>query len=148
MIIEPFWLDRALESFSIQEWESLCDGCGKCCLHKLEDSQGGAVTYTRVACQLLDTTVCQCKDYSRRQLKVKDCLQVTPAMAKNDDSLPNTCAYRLIAQGADLPEWHPLKTGDKASTIKQGKSVADRVLSEIYVHPDGLDEHVISWVEA
>lgn len=148
MIIEPFWLDRALESFSIQEWESLCDGCGKCCLHKLEDSQSGAVTYTRVACQLLDTTVCQCKDYSRRQLKVKDCLQVTPAMAKNDDSLPNTCAYRLIAQGADLPEWHPLKTGDKTSAIKQGKSVADRVLSEIYVHPDGLDEHVISWVEA
>ena len=148
MIIEPFWLDRALESFSIQEWESLCDGCGKCCLHKLEDSQSGAVTYTRVACQLLDTTVCQCKDYRQRQSKVKDCLQVTPAMAKNDDSLPNTCAYRLIAQGADLPEWHPLKTGDKTSTVKQGKSVADRVLSEIYVHPDGLDEHVISWVEA
>ena len=148
MIIEPFWLDRALESFSIQEWESLCDGCGKCCLHKLEDSQSGAVTYTRVACQLLDTTVCQCKDYRQRQSKVKDCLQVTPAMAKNGDSLPNTCAYPLIAQGADLPEWHPLKTGDKTSTVKQGKSVADRVLSEIYVHPDGLDEHVISWVKA
>ena len=148
MIIEPFWLDRDLESFSIQEWESLCDGCGKCCLHKLEDSQSGRVTYTRVACQLLDTSVCKCKDYLQRQSKVKDCLQVTPAMAKNGDSLPNTCAYRLIAQGVDLPEWHPLKTGDKASTVKQGKSVADRVLSEIYVHPDGLDEHVISWVEA
>jgi len=142
------WWQRPLAELDEQQWEQLCDGCGKCCLHKLEDSQSGAVTYTRVACQLLDTTVCQCKDYSRRQLKVKDCLQVTPAMAKNDDSLPNTCAYRLIAQGADLPEWHPLKTGDKASTIKQGKSVADRVLSEIYVHPDGLDEHVISWVEA
>ena len=148
MIIEPFWLDRDLESFSIQEWESLCDGCGKCCLHKLEDSQSGRVTYTRVACQLLDTSVCKCKDYLQRQSKVKDCLQVTPAMAKNGDSLPNTCAYRLIAQGVDLPEWHPLKTGDKASTVKQGKSVADRVLSEIYVHPDGLDEHVISWVKA
>ena len=148
MSLDPFWLDRALESFSIQEWESLCDGCGKCCLHKLEDSQSGEVTYTRVACQLLDTTVCQCKDYRQRQSKVKDCLQVTPAMAKNGDSLPNTCAYRLIAQGADLPEWHPLKTGDKTSTVKQGKSVADRVLSEIYVHPDGLDEHVISWVKA
>lgn len=148
MSLDPFWLDRALESFSIQEWESLCDGCGKCCLHKLEDSQSGEVTYTRVACQLLDTTVCQCKDYRQRQSKVKDCLKVTPAMAKNGDSLPNTCAYRLIAQGADLPEWHPLKTGDKTSTVKQGKSVADRVLSEIYVHPDGLDEHVISWVKA
>ena len=148
MSLEPFWLDRDLESFSIQEWESLCDGCGKCCLHKLEDSQSGRVTYTRVACQLLDTTVCQCKDYRQRQSKVKDCLQVTPAMAKNGDSLPNPCAYRLIAQGVDLPEWHPLKTGDKASTVKQGKSVADRVLSEIYVHPDGLDEHVISWVKA
>ena len=148
MSLEPFWLDRDLESFSIQEWESLCDGCGKCCLHKLEDSQSGRVTYTRVACQLMDTTVCQCKDYRQRQSKVKDCLQVTPAMAKNGDSLPNTCAYRLIAQGADLPEWHPLKTGDKTSTVKQGKSVADRVLSEIYVHPDGLDEHVISWVKA
>lgn len=148
MSLEPFWLDRDLESFSIQEWESLCDGCGKCCLHKLEDSQSGRVTYTRVACQLLDTTLCQCKDYRQRQSKVKDCLQVTPAMAKNGDSLPNTCAYRLIAQGVDLPEWHPLKTGDKASTVKQGKSVADRVLSEIYVHPDGLDEHVISWVKA
>ena len=137
-----------MESFSIQEWESLCDGCGKCCLHKLEDIESGALTYTSVACKLLDTELCQCKDYSRRQLKVKDCLQVTPAMAKNSDTLPDTCAYRFIAKGVGLPEWHPLKTGDTASTVKQGKNVANRVMSEVYVHPDGLDEHLINWVKA
>ena len=148
MSVKAFWLNKTMETFSIKEWESLCDGCGKCCLHKLEDSQSGEVTYTRVACQLLDTTDCQCKDYNRRQLKVKGCLQVTPAMAKNGSSLPNTCAYRLIAQGADLPDWHPLKTGDNFSTLSCGQSAADRLLSEAYVHSDGLDEHIISWVKA
>ena len=147
MSTDPFWYNRSLESFSIQEWESLCDGCGKCCLHKLEDFQSEAVIYTRVACRLLDTVLCQCKDYERRQSQVKDCLQVTPSMAKDGDRLPDTCAYRLIAQGTDLPEWHPLKTGDQMSAVKCGHSVADRVLSEDYVHPDGLDEHIISWVK-
>ena len=143
-----FWKNRNLESFSVTEWESLCDGCGKCCLHKLEDPRSEELVYTRVACQLLDTSLCQCKDYNRRQSKVKGCLQVTPSMAKSGDYLPDTCAYRLIAQGTDLPDWHPLKTGDRVSTVNQGHSVADRVLSEIYVHPDGLDEHIINWVKA
>lgn len=143
---EQFWQHRQLESFSASEWEQLCDGCGKCCLNKLEDEDSGEVVFTRAACQLLDIGSCRCNDYSNRLSRVPDCTQVTPAMARSDNRLPSSCSYRLLAQGFDLPEWHPLISGDSQSTVDSGNAVADRVISEEYVHPDGLDEHVITWV--
>lgn len=143
---KQFWQQRELESFTTQEWESLCDGCGKCCLNKLEDEESGEVIFTRVACQLLDSDSCRCADYSNRHRLVPACIQVTPAMARSNNRLPASCAYRLLAQGLSLPDWHPLLSGDHQSTVGSGNSVAGRVISEEYVHPDGLDEHVISWV--
>ena len=145
-----FWQGRALEDFSPSEWEQLCDGCAKCCLNKLEDtdSNTSTVVYTRVACRLLDSDQCRCTDYDKRLTLAPNCVQVTPAMARSSQWLPDTCAYRLVAQGRDLPAWHPLLSvsGDLSSTVKAGQSVAGRVLSEEYVHPDGLDEHIITWV--
>ncbi len=141
-----FWRNRALEDFTAQQWELLCDGCGKCCLHKLEDEDSGEIFYTRVACQLLDHDSCRCDDYKHRLAQVASCIQVSPAMARSNNYLPDSCAYRLIAQGKDLPDWHPLHTGDPQSTVTAGHSVAGRVLDEQYVHPDGYEEHVITWV--
>lgn len=142
-----FWQQRELEDFNPDEWERLCDGCGKCCLHKLEDEQSGEVVYTRVACKLLNSSSCRCRDYPNRQRKVKQCIQVTPEMARSGNSLPSTCAYRLVAQGLDLPDWHPLLSGNRDSAVEQGHSVAGLVLDEEYVHPDGFDEHIINWVQ-
>ncbi|MDG1938910.1 MAG: YcgN family cysteine cluster protein [Pseudomonadales bacterium] len=141
-----FWQERELEDLSPSEWEQLCDGCAKCCLNKLEDENTQAVVYTRVACRLLDSEACRCTDYDKRQALAPHCLQVTPAMARSEQWLPDSCAYRLVAQGRDLPSWHPLLSGDVSSTVSAGESVAGRVLSEEFVHPDGLDEHVITWV--
>ena len=141
-----FWQERELEDLSPSEWEQLCYGCAKCCLNKLEDEDTQAVVYTRVACRLLDSEACRCTDYDKRQALAPHCLQVTPAMARSEQWLPDSCAYRLVAQGRDLPSWHPLLSGDVSSTVSAGESVAGRVLSEEFVHPDGLDEHVITWV--
>lgn len=141
-----FWQGRALEDFTPSEWEQLCDGCAKCCLNKLEDEDTNTVVYTRVACRLLDTDSCRCSDYDQRLTLAPNCVQVTPAMARSAQWLPDSCAYRLLAQGRDLPAWHPLLNGDLSSTVNAGESVAGRVLSETFVHPDGLDEHIITWV--
>lgn len=143
-----FWKERPLEELSPLEWEQLCDGCAKCCLNKLEDEETSSVVYTRVACRLLDSDQCRCTDYDKRLTLAPNCVQVTPAMARSSQWLPDTCAYRLVAQGRDLPAWHPLLnvSDDLSSTVKAGQSVAGRVLSEEYVHPDGLDEHIINWV--
>ena len=112
------------------EWESLCDGCGRCCLHKLEDDSDDRMYYTRVACELLDISTCRCKDYANRQKTVPDCIQLSVEQAHFFDWLPDTCAYRLLAEGESLPEWHPLITGDPQSVIDAGVSVRNVAISE------------------
>ncbi|KAF1854344.1 hypothetical protein Lal_00045021 [Lupinus albus] len=105
--VEPFWKRKTLAQLDQEEWESLCDGCGLCCLQKLEDEDDGAVYYTRIACKLLDLKTCRCTNYPKRRDFVPDCIQLTPAQADEFRWLPPTCGYRLVAEGKDLPPWHP-----------------------------------------
>lgn len=129
MSTPPFWRTKALSAMSAEEWESLCDGCGKCCLHKLRYPDG-TLKMTRVSCRLLDTYSCRCGNYARRKTLVPDCVMLEPATIGTLDWLPATCAYRLVANGADLPAWHPLKTGDPESVHQAGISVRGRCISE------------------
>ena len=125
-----FWEVKTLEQMSREEWESLCDGCGKCCIHKLEDEETGELHATNVACRLLDRRSGRCTDYKHRKLYVPECVRLTPAKLKQLDWLPSTCAYRLLADGDDLPEWHPLITGDPESVHRAGQSVRGWTVSE------------------
>ena len=126
-----------------QEWESLCDGCGRCCLHKLEDDEDGQIYYTRAACALLDVTTCRCMDYKNRQEKMPDCIQLSVDHAEYFDWLPETCAYRLLAEGEPLPDWHPLISSDPDSVIKAGISVRD--IAKTGLDSDNLAGEVISF---
>jgi len=125
-----------------EEWESLCDGCGRCCLHKLQDEEDGRVYYTRAACSLLDVQSCRCKDYANREKLMPDCLQLSVDNAQYFDWLPETCAYRLLAEGEPLPKWHPLITGDPDSVVKAGISVRD--IAKTDFNPDILVNEIIS----
>jgi uncharacterized cysteine cluster protein YcgN (CxxCxxCC family) len=124
---EPFWRVKPLEAMTAAEWESLCDGCGRCCLVKLEDEDTGEVAYTNVGCTLLDGDSCRCRDYDSRQARVPDCVRLTPDAVRTLSWLPPTCAYRLLAEGRDLPWWHPLLSGDPETVHGAGISVRDRV---------------------
>lgn len=142
---EPFWRERPLEELTTAEWESLCDGCAKCCLIKLEDEDTGELAYTDVACRLLDLGRCTCTDYGRRTVRVPDCLQVTPELARTATWLPSTCAYRLLAEGKDLYWWHPLVSGDPESVHLAGMSARHRVVHESRrIDPE---DHIVSWPE-
>lgn len=143
---DRFWEHKTLEELSNSEWEALCDGCARCCLHKLEDDETGEIVYTRVVCRLLDQDRCQCTAYAERRALVPTCLWLTPALARELEWLPSTCAYRLVAAGEPLPEWHPLVSGSRDSVHEAGISVRGKVLSEDWVHPDGFDEHIVRWV--
>ena len=125
-----FWEEKTLEQMSRAEWESLCDGCGKCCIHKLEDEETGELHATNVACRLLDRRSGRCTDYKHRKLYVPECVRLTPAKLRQLDWLPSTCAYRLLADGDPLPEWHPLITGDPESVHRAGQSVRGWTVSE------------------
>src|SRR5690606_30164696 len=125
---EQFW-ELPLDALSRDEWELLCDGCGQCCLHKLEDEDTGAIAQTNVACRLLDTKTAQCSDYRHRKAFVPDCLRLTLRLVREVAWLPPTCAYRLRADGDPLPAWHPLLTGDKTAMTIAGVSVAGKVIS-------------------
>ena len=129
---------------SKKEWESLCDGCGKCCLIKLEDSDTKELFYTDVACHLLDHKTCQCKDYKNRKKLVDDCLQLEVNDVEDFKWLPNTCAYRLLHEGKNLPNWHYLICGDKNRIHNKKMSVKNRVVSETEVLE--VAEHIVSWV--
>ncbi|MFG1419057.1 YcgN family cysteine cluster protein [Xanthobacter sp. V0B-10] len=124
---EPFWRTTPLAAMNAAQWESLCDGCGRCCLVKLEDEDTGQIAYTDVACRLFDTGSCRCSDYAHRSEKVEDCVRLTPEAVATLSWLPPTCAYRLLQEGKDLPFWHPLISGDPASVHAAGISVAGRV---------------------
>jgi len=122
-----FWQEKTLDAMSAQEWERLCDGCGRCCLVKLEDEDSGEILYTDVGCTLLDGESCRCTDYENRQAKVPDCVRLTTAAVRSLSWLPPTCAYRLIDEGVDLYWWHPLVSGDPDSVHAAGMSVRGRV---------------------
>ncbi|MCQ3828407.1 YcgN family cysteine cluster protein [Microbulbifer elongatus] len=141
----PFWQRKTLQEMTPQEWESLCDGCGRCCLHRLEDEDSGEVATTCIACKLLDTQSCQCKDYPNRKQHVPDCIQLTPQGAQDFTWLPATCAYRILAAGGALPEWHPLVSGNPESVHRAGISVRGQVISETEVHLDDYEEHIVVW---
>jgi hypothetical protein len=144
---QPFWQSKTLTEMTQAEWESLCDGCAKCCLHKLQDEDSGDVYYTKVACRYLDLEQCRCRDYSRRQMQVPTCLCLKPEDIAEFHWLPSTCAYRLIAEGKPLPAWHHLVSGSHDTIHEQEISVRGKVLSEEHVHPDGLQEHIVRWIE-
>ena len=138
-----FWREKTLEQMSRAEWESLCDGCGRCCLNKLRDDITDEISFTNVACRLLDTGSGRCGDYANRRKRVPDCVQLTPKKLKAVDWLPPSCAYRLIGEGKDLPVWHPLRSGRAESVKEAGASVAGRCISEREAGP--LEHHLVDW---
>lgn len=127
------------------EWESLCDGCGKCCLHKLEDEDTGNIHYTNVGCRLLNLGTCRCNDYPDRKRHVPDCVQLSPKEILQLRWLPSTCAYRLLADGKPLPWWHPLVSGDPQSVHRAGISVRGRAVAENRAGP--FQHHIVKWPE-
>jgi len=141
----PFWETTPLAAMSEAEWESLCDGCGRCCLQKLEDEDTGDVHFTRVACRLLDTATCRCRDYAHRRRHVEDCLSVRPLTDEKRGWLPSSCAYRRLDEGRGLADWHPLVSGDRDSVRRAGISVAGRVVSELDVPVHELMRHLVVW---
>ena len=130
MTDQPFWRRKTLAQMTDKEWESLCDGCGQCCLHKLEDASSGEITPTDVACSYLDLGSCRCSDYENRQTNVPDCVSLTPKLVPALKWLPATCAYRLVGERRDLFWWHPLISGDTESVHEAGISVRGKVVSE------------------
>ena len=140
---ERFWETVSLEDMSDAQWESLCDGCGRCCLVRFEDDSREGVFYTRAACRLLDTLTCRCTDYRHRFSRVAGCLAVRQLPRENYRWLPATCAYRLLAAGDTLKWWHPLVSGDSSTVVEAGVSVAGRVVGEDHVHPAELESLVL-----
>ena len=145
--MNPDIATRPLDELDDAEWEALCDGCGKCCLHKLEDARSGEIDYTAVSCRLLDETTCRCRDYANRAVRVPDCVELRGADPEALSWLPATCAYRLRADGQPLPAWHYLICGDREAVHRAGMSVRGRAISERHVHPDDFEEHLIHWVD-
>ena len=143
--VDPdFWRFKSLDELSPIEWELLCDGCGKCCLNKLEDEDTGDILYTNVACRLFDLKSCRCSNYVNRRRLVPDCHQLTPKKVRRLPWLPASCAYKLIDQGHELPEWHHLRSGSRQTIHKQGCSVRGRIVSENDVKD--LEEHIVDWL--
>lgn len=140
---KPFWKTKTLEEMTPEQWESLCDGCGRCCLNKIEDADTGQIHLTKVACKLLDLALCRCSDYPNRQKEVPDCLRLTPEMVRNLTWLPATCAYALVAKGRDIPAWHPLKSGDPNTVHEAGISVRGFARSERRIKPENFEKYII-----
>jgi uncharacterized protein len=141
-----YWQEKSLDEMSRREWEGLCDGCARCCLVKLEDEDTQEIHYTDVGCTLLDGATCQCRDYTNRQKKVADCVRLTPETVRDLNWLPSTCAYRLLSEGKDLPDWHPLVSGDPESVHSAGVSVRKRIsASEDDLTPDQIVERIVRW---
>lgn len=139
----PFWKLKSLGEMTRKEWESLCDGCGRCCLLKLEDVDTGHIDFTNVACRLLDLGSCQCTRYRERKRYVPDCVVLTADNVEQISWMPATCAYRLISEGRDLYWWHPLVSGSPETVHNAGVSVRGRVISE--KRAGDLEDHIVDW---
>lgn len=141
-----FWKNYALDALNQAEWEALCDGCGLCCLVKLEDNETWEVSYTKVSCKLLDCKTAQCSDYPNRMQHVPDCIQLNYDLLQKIQWLPSSCAYRRLNEGKKLPTWHYLNTGTRDSILAARKSAAGRCISELEVDEDEIDEYIVRWV--
>lgn len=142
---KPFWKTIPLTEMSEAQWESLCDGCGKCCLISIEDEDTGEIHLTDVACKLFDGTTCRCSDYSNRAKRVKDCVKLTPDNVGDLTWMPKTCAYRLIHEGRDLYWWHPLVSGDPESVHRANASVRGKTLPEGRLRLRHLVQRITKW---
>jgi len=138
-----FWETKSLNQMTKVEWESLCDGCGKCCLHKLEDIDTGEISVSNVSCSFLDQTSCKCKDYKNRNENVPDCIQLDLKNLKKLDWLPSTCAYRLIDEGESLHDWHHLISGSSETIHERGMSVRDCSVNESSLK--NVEEYILEW---
>ncbi|HID46948.1 MAG TPA: YcgN family cysteine cluster protein [Chromatiaceae bacterium] len=139
-----FWKHTPLAKMQPEEWEALCDGCAKCCLHRLEDEDTREIYFTNVHCRLLDLETSQCKDYVNRSSRVPDCITITLKELEDPYWLPSTCAYRLLAEGKSLPVWHPLVSGDPATVFDSGNGITGRTVCED--DADNLEQHLIDWI--
>jgi uncharacterized protein len=146
MTTETVQLKNDLGRMSRREWERLCDGCARCCLHKIEFEDTGEMMYTRIVCRYLDQQSCRCRAYAKRTRLVPSCHRLTPDNLTDVYFMPETCAYRLLAQGQELLPWHPLVSGESGSVHSAGMSVRGRVVSEEDVESEDWPEHVVDWV--
>ncbi len=139
----PFWHHKTLSDLTSEEWEAVCDGCGRCCLYKLEDQDTGEIGYTAVACRLLDIEQCRCKDYHNRKALKKNCISLTPRLVEMISWLPETCAYRILSEGRDLPSWHPLVSGDPESVHAAGISLRNKAIPETFIDEEDFESYLI-----
>lgn len=143
--IMSFWETKKLSEMTTQEWESVCDGCGKCCLNKLEDEDSGELFFTSVVCNLIDLDSCRCTRYSERTTLVPECIDLKQHDFKEYNWLPSTCAYRLLVDGKSLPSWHPLISGTQDTVKDAGVSISSYAMKESEI--DDLEDHIIEWLE-
>lgn len=141
----PFWETKSLAEMNRQEWDALCDGCGRCCVEKLEDKKTGKVFFTNVACRYLDLETCRCKVYRNRKSAAPWCLILTPKLVPMIRWLPETCAYRIVHEQRKLQWWHPLLSKDPLTVHQAGISAVGKVISSEYVHPDDLANFIVDW---
>jgi len=146
VIMSEFWKTTALDEMTNEQWESLCDGCGQCCLVKLEDSKSAKVFYTNVVCYLLDQNACRCNDYENRCTLVPDCVKLTPDNVGDYSWMPEDCAYRRLSEGRKLAWWHPLVSGTSSTVHDSGASVRGKVVSEADVDHGELEDYIVDWV--
>ena len=141
---KPFWKTKTLEELNEKEWESLCDGCGRCCLVKLEEEETGEILLTRLSCKLLNTSTCKCSNYPNRFALMPDCGDLNAGNVRQTKWLPSTCGYRIVAEGRDLAWWHPLISGDPNTVHQAGISVRGFAMSEARVKPDNFERYIIN----
>ena len=142
-----FWNTKSLAEMTSEEWESICDGCGRCCLHKLQDEDSGLMFYTNVACRLLDRERCRCSNYPQRMAIVHDCLSLAADARSRFDWLPLSCAYRRLANRQSLEWWHPLVSGNPDTVHQAGISVRGKTVPEASVAKEELEDHIIHWID-
>ena len=144
---DQFWKTKKLEEMSSEEWEALCDGCGKCCVLKLEDEDTAEVTYTSLSCKLFDPNTCRCTDYSERHKKVPECLVISPKNLKDIPWLPSSCSYRLRHEGKELPSWHHLNSKDASLVHTEAQSVQNKVTSLKNVDENDYINYIVDWIK-
>lgn len=139
---KPYWKTRTLDEMTNQEWEALCDGCGICCLEKIQYEDTGEVEYTYVACRYLDISACHCRNYENRFRSAVNCAVMTPGNIKQLTWLPATCAYRAVAEGRGLEWWHPLVSNDTQTVHDAGISIRNKAIPGKYIHPKDIEGYL------